>query len=65
MAVYGRTSLVSDFKLTRENDALSSSRHKYTFEVPHKRYFTNTARTFSVSYLEYLGFEVPRFRPFR
>ena len=27
-AVYGRASLVSDFKLTRENDDLLSSRHK-------------------------------------
>ena len=50
--------LVSDFKLTRENDDLLSSRHKYIFEVPHpvqeytkmripdKRYRTNTVRTF-------------------
>ena len=56
--VYGRTSLVSDFKLTRENDDLQSSRYKYIFEVPHplheytkmripnRRYQTNTVRTF-------------------
>ena len=29
MAVYGHVSLVSDFKLTRENDDLLSSRHKF------------------------------------
>ena len=55
---YGRASLISDFKLTRENDNLLSSRHKYIFEVPHpvqeypkmlipdKRYRTNTVRPF-------------------
>ena len=35
MAVYGRESLASDFKLTWENDDLLSSRHKQIFEVPH------------------------------
>ena len=55
---YGRASLVSDFKLTWENDDLLSSRHKIFFEVPHpvqeytkmripdKRYRTNTVCTF-------------------
>ena len=67
---YGRVSLVSDFKLTRENDDLLSSRHKSIFEVPHpvqeytkmrisdRRYRTNTVRTFwdtpSTSALRYL-----------
>ena len=55
---YGRASLVSDFKLTQENDDLLSSRHKYIFEVPHpvqeytkmqipdKRNWTNLVCTF-------------------
>ena len=54
--VYGRTSLVSSFQLTRRNDDLLSLRHKQIFAVPHpvhehtktqisnKR--TNTARIF-------------------
>ena len=58
MAVYGRTSSVLDFKLTRENDDLLFLRHKWIFEVPHpaqeytknripeKRYQTNTVCTF-------------------
>ena len=58
MAVYGRESLASDFKLTWENDDLLSSRHKQIFEVPHpvqeytkmrisdKRYRTNMVCTF-------------------
>ena len=58
MAVYGRESLVSDFKLAWENDDLLSSRHKQIFEVPHpvqeytkmripdKRYRTNMVCTF-------------------
>ena len=33
--VYGCTSLVSDFKLNRENDSMLSSRNRYIFEVPH------------------------------
>ena len=63
---YGRVSIVSDFKLTRENDDLFFK----IFEVPHpvqehtkmripgKRYRTNTVRTFwdtqSTSALRYL-----------
>ena len=55
---YGRLSLVSNFKLTRENGGLLSSRHKEIFEVPHpmqeytkiripyKRYRINTVHTF-------------------
>ena len=55
---YGSASLVSDFKLTQENDDLLSSRHKQIFQVPHpvqeytkmripdKRYQTNTVSTF-------------------
>ena len=35
MAVYGCMSLVSDFKLTQENDAMLSFRHRYIFVVPH------------------------------
>ena len=70
--VYGRASLVSDSKFTRENHDVLSSRHKKFFEVPHpvhehtkiripdKRYQTNTVRTFwgtwSGSALRYLGF---------
>ena len=58
MVVYGRTSFLLDFKLTRENDDLFSSRHKIFFEVSHpvqeytkmqipdKKYLTNTAGTF-------------------
>ena len=58
MAVYGRASLVSDFKFTRENDDLLFSRQKYIFEGPYpvqeytkmrildKRYRTNMVRTF-------------------
>ena len=34
-AVCGLASVFSDFKLTRENDDLFSSRRKYIFEVPH------------------------------
>ena len=61
MVVYGRTSLLLDFKLTRENDDLFSSRYKNFFEVPHpvqeytkmqipdKKYLTNTAGTFWVT----------------
>ena len=57
-AVYGRASLVSDFKLTWENDDLLSPRHKEIFEVqhpvyeytkmriPYKRYQTNKAHAF-------------------
>ena len=59
-AVYGRASVVSDFKLTWENDDLFSSRpvifvifevphsvHEYTkMRIPGKMYLTNTARTF-------------------
>ena len=72
-AVYGCRSLVLDFKLTRENDDLLSSRHKFIFEVPHpvqeytktwildKRYQTNTFCTFwgtwSASALRYLGLD--------
>ena len=56
-AVCGRASVFSDFKLTRENGDLLSSRHKIFFEVPHpvheytimwilnKRYQTNTVCT--------------------
>ena len=70
-AAYGRTSLVSDFKLICEKDDVLSSRHKWIFEVPHsvheyiktripkKRYQTNTVRTFwdisNASALRYLG----------
>ena len=66
-----RASVVSYFKLTRENDDLLSSRRKYIFEVPHsvheytkmqipgKRYLSNTActirGTWSASALRYLG----------
>ena len=34
-AVYGRASIVLDFKLTRENDDLLFSRHKNFLGVPH------------------------------
>ena len=54
MAVYGRASLVSDFKLTWENlrgtnkflsyRALCTSMLKY--EIPNRRYQTNMDRTF-------------------
>ena len=73
MAVYGRESLASDFKLTWENDDLLSSRHKQIFEVPHpvqeytkmripdKRYRTNMVCTFwgtwSASAWRYLGLD--------
>ena len=58
MTVYGRASLVPDFKLTRENNNLLSSRYKLIFEIshpvyehmkvgiPNRRYQTNTVRTF-------------------
>ena len=61
MAVYGRASLTSDFKLTLENDDISKYRytdtdkifevlfpvHEYTkMRIPNKRYQTNTVRTF-------------------
>ena len=57
-AVYGRASLVLDFKLNLENYDLLSLIHKHIFEVlhpvqehtkmwiPNKRYQTNTIRTF-------------------
>ena len=67
---YGHASLVSDFKLTRENDDLLSLRHKYIFEllhpvqdytkmlIPDKRYQTNIVCTFwdtwSTSALRYI-----------
>ena len=56
--VYGRTSLVSSFQLTRGNDDKLSSRHKQIFAVPqpvhehtkmqisNKRYRTNMAQIF-------------------
>ena len=72
-AVYKSTSLVLDFKLTRENDNLFSLRYKWISEVPHpvheytkmqilnRRHLTNPARTFwgtwSTSALRYLGLD--------
>ena len=71
LRTYGHASLVSDFKLIRENDDLLSSRHKHIFEGLHlvqeytkmqiadKRYQTNTVHTFygtwSTSALTYLS----------
>ena len=57
-AVYGRASVLLDFKFTWENDELLASQHRQNFEVPHlvheytkmqipnKRYQTNTVCTF-------------------
>ena len=56
--VFGRASVFSDFKLTRENDDLLSLWHKLIFKEPHpvqeyiiiqipnKRYQTNTVHNF-------------------
>ena len=58
MAVCGRASVFSGFKLSRENYELLSLRHKWIFKVMHplhestimrvsnKRYLTDTVRTF-------------------
>ena len=71
MVVYGRGSLITDIKLTREDDGLLSSRHRYIFEVsyhmhehtkmqiPKKKYQTKMVCTFwgtwSASALRYFS----------
>ena len=45
-AVYGRVSLVSDFKLNREIE-LPHSAHEYTkIQIPDKKYLINAAHIF-------------------